>query len=57
MKRTVLWIGVGVTAAAIAVLITLLLTTCVFGNHRYREATCTEPETCERCGEHRGEPL
>ena len=56
MKRVVLWICVGVAAAAIAVLIALLLTTCVFENHRYTEATCTEPETCLRCGGHRGEP-
>ena len=57
MKRIVLWIGVGVTAAAIAVLVTLLLTTCLFDNHEYAAATCTEPETCTRCGEPRGEPL
>ncbi len=57
MKRIVLWIGVGVTAAAIAALVALLLLTCVFGNHEFAPATCTEPETCTRCGERRGEPL
>ena len=44
MKRTVLWIGVGVAAAALAALVTLLLTTCIFGNHRYGEPSCTEPQ-------------
>ncbi len=57
MKRIVLWIGVGVTAAAVAVLVTLLLTTCLFNNHTFAPATCTEPEACLRCGETRGDPL
>ena len=57
MKRIGLWIGVGVTAAAIAVLTVLLLCTCVFRNHRFAAATCTEPETCMRCGETRGDAL
>ena len=57
MKRTLLWIGVGLGAAAIVVLSVLLLTTCVFQNHRFSPATCTEPETCARCGKTRGEPL
>lgn len=57
MKRIILWIGVGLCATALVVLGALLLFTCVFENHRYLPATCTEPETCERCGGTRGEPL
>ena len=57
MKRTVLWIGVGVAAAALAALVTLLLTTCIFGNHRYGEPSCTEPQICARCRKTRGEAL
>ena len=54
MKRILIWTGAGLAAAAVAA---LLLFTCVFGNHSYRAATCTEPETCARCGKTRGEPL
>ncbi len=57
MKRILLWTGVGVGAAAVAVMTVLILATCVFGNHTFTEATCTEPETCTRCGATRGEPL
>ena len=57
MKRFLLWTGVVIGAAAIAVLIYLIRSTCVFGNHVYMPATCTEPEICTRCGESRGEPL
>lgn len=57
MKRILLWTGVGLTAAAIAAIVVLMLCTCVFGNHTYTAATCTEPEICTRCGATRGEPL
>lgn len=57
MKRILLWTGVGLVAAAIAVLIVLMQCTCVFGNHTFTAATCTEPETCTRCGMTQGEPL
>ena len=57
MKRFLLWAGVGVGAAAIIVLLVLIRATCVFGNHRFSASTCTEPETCLRCGITRGEPL
>lgn len=57
MKRIGLWIGIGIGTAAIAVLTVLLLTTCVFNNHRFQPATCTEPETCTRCGITRATPL
>lgn len=57
MKRFLLWAGVVIGASTIGVLLFLIFSTCVFGNHVYALATCTEPETCERCGETRGEPL
>lgn len=57
MKRIILWLCAALVGVAIIVLSVLLITTCVFGNHRYAPATCTEPETCERCGGTRGEPL
>lgn len=57
MKRILLWAGVGVGTAGIAALLILLLATCTFGNHAFSKATCTEPETCARCGETRGEAL
>jgi hypothetical protein len=57
MKRILLWTGVGIGTAGIAVILILLLCTCAFGNHAFSEATCTEPETCSRCGETRGEAL
>ena len=57
MKRTLLWIGTGVAAAAAVALAVLVFCTCVFGNHQYRKATCTEPEVCSRCKAVRGEPL
>lgn len=55
MKRILFWSCGGLAAAAIVA--ALLLFTCVFGNHTYRAATCTEPEICTRCGKTRGEPL
>lgn len=57
MKRFLLWTGVAIGAAAIGVMIFLISSTCVFGNHVYLPATCTEPEICTRCRETRGEPL
>lgn len=57
MKRILLWTGVGIVAAAIVAVFVLIKTTCVFGNHEFAAATCTEPEICTRCGETRGEPL
>lgn len=57
MKRFLLWAGVVIGASAIGVLLFLILFTCVFGNHVYALATCTEPEICERCKITRGEPL
>ena len=57
MKRIILWIFAILAGCAAAALAVLLFTTCLFGNHRYAPATCTEPETCERCGGTRGEPL
>ena len=57
MKRILLWAGAGLAFAAAVVLIVLILSTCVFGNHVFSPATCTEPEICTRCGERRGEPL
>ena len=57
MKRFLLWAGVVIGASAIGVLLFLIFSTCVFGNHVYSPATCTEPEICERCGESHGEPL
>lgn len=57
MKRFLLWTGVVIGAAAIAVLVILIRSTCIFGNHVFTPATCTEPEICTRCGESRGEPL
>ena len=57
MKRILLWTGVGIGTAGIAVLLVLLFATCTFGNHAFRGATCLEPETCQRCGITRGEPL
>lgn len=57
MKRFLLWAGVVIGASAIGVLLFLIYSTCVFGNHVYSPATCTEPEICERCGESHGEPL
>ena len=57
MKRLLLRTGVGIGLAAILAALILIGTTCVFGNHRFSPATCTEPETCLRCGDTRGEPL
>ena len=57
MKRLILWIAAAVAGAASVTLAVLLLATCVFGNHRYTEATCTEPSVCLRCGKTRTEPL
>ena len=57
MKRILLWTGTAIGAAAIVVLLVLILTTCVFKNHKFSAATCTEPEICVRCKETRGEPL
>ncbi len=57
MKRILIWAGAGLAAAVTVTAVVLLLCTCVFGNHRYRAATCTEPETCMRCGMTRGEPF
>ena len=57
MKRILLWTGAALGAAAIIVLLVLIKTTCVFENHEFTAATCTEPEICSRCGETRGEPL
>ncbi len=57
MKRFLLWSGVVIGAAAIGVLIYLIRSTCVFGNHVFTPATCTEPMVCTRCGEQEGEPL
>lgn len=37
-------------------LILLTATGCAH-QHKFSEATCTEPEICEECGEERGEPL
>ena len=57
MKRFLLWTGVVIGLAAIAVMVYLIRCTCVFGNHTFSAATCTEPEICTRCGETQGEPL
>ena len=57
MKRILLWTGVGICSAALAVTVILLAATCVFGNHRFAAPTCTEPAVCERCGRKDGEPL
>lgn len=55
MKRIL--ICTGAAAAVIAAAVVLLLCTCIFGNHVYTAATCTEPARCVRCGAERGEPL
>ena len=39
-----------------AVLVSVLLTGCSC-RHKWKDATCTEPKTCEKCGETEGEPL
>lgn len=57
MKRILLWIGVAIMVAATVVLVCLIRLTCIFGNHVYSPATCTEPEICTRCGIANGEPL
>lgn len=57
MKRILIWTGAGLAVAAAVTAAILLLCTCVFGNHRYKSATCTEAETCLRCGITRGEPF
>lgn len=57
MKRIVPWIGVLLVGGAAAALIVLLCTTCLLGNHRFLEPTCTEPATCSRCGATRGDAL
>ena len=57
MKRILLWIGVAIMVAATVVLVCLIRLTCIFGNHVYSPATCTEPEICTRCGIVNGEPL
>ena len=55
-NKKILIIAAGASVIILAV-ICLLCFTCVFGNHRWKEATCTEPRTCERCGKTEGEPL
>lgn len=57
MKRILLWAGAALACAATVVLVILICFTCVFGNHVFLPATCTEPEICTRCGETRGELL
>lgn len=57
MKRFLLWTGVVIGAATIGVLFYLIRSTCVFGNHVFLPATCTEPEICTRCGMRQGDPL
>ena len=39
-----------------AVAVSMLLTGCAC-RHKWKDATCTEPKTCEKCGETEGEPL
>ena len=56
MTRILIWTGAGLVFAAVVTAVILLLCTCVFGNHRFSPATCTEAETCLRCGMTRGEP-
>ena len=57
MKRILLWTAVGLFAGAAAALAVLIFCTCIFGNHTFTAATCTEPEICTRCGARRGTPL
>lgn len=42
--------------AAAGLLLALVLSGCCM-NHEWQPATCTEPETCSKCGETQGEPL
>lgn len=39
------------------IIIHFLYSTCVIVPHKWTEATCTEPKTCERCGETEGKAL
>ena len=57
MKRYLPWIGVVLVGGAAIALGVLLFTTCLLGNHRFSDPTCTEPSTCSRCGETRGDAL
>ncbi len=57
MKRILLWAAVVLVMAATVGVVLLIRLTCIFGNHTFAVPTCTEPETCTRCGETRGEPL
>lgn len=50
MKRKLAWVMCG------AVLVSMLLAGCSC-RHKWKDATCTEPKTCEKCGETEGEPL
>ena len=50
MKKRMLWF------LPAALLLSLLLTGCSC-RHKWKDATCTEPKICEKCGETEGEPL
>ena len=50
MKRNIL------SVLFLSVMLATLLTGCAC-NHEWRNATCTEPKTCAKCGETEGAPL
>lgn len=50
MKRKFCWILVALIA------LMMILTGCQC-KHEWKEATCTEPKICTKCGETEGEPL
>lgn len=44
-------------AGVIIIIIYLFYSSCIIVPHKWTEATCTEPKTCERCGETEGTAL
>ncbi len=46
-----------ITTILAAVMLVFMLTACGECSHSWKEATCTEPQVCEKCGVSNGEPL
>ena len=54
-RRFPLWMIIFLAVAAVLIVLGATKVICV--NHEWQAATCTEPETCARCGKTRGEAL
>jgi len=48
------YVAIGVAAAVIVAVIVIVTCVCF---HEWKDATCEEPVTCEKCGKTQGEPL